>query len=272
MIDAHNHLQDRLLAPHLPGILEVLADLGFPQMIVNGTTIDDWGAVHRLAQQHRFVIPSYGLHPWYLDQRPADWEQSLRDHLENDPRACIGEVGVDHWMRDPDEEVQQTVLQRHLALAREYERPITIHCLHAWQPLTQALRESPPPSCGFLLHAFGGSHELMKQLTDLGAYFSFNPSFLHPNRTKKRAVYAEVPVDRLLVETDAPAMPPPTDLTRYPLPHEPDQPPLSHPGNLALAYEGLAEIRQIDPLHLEHIVQENFLRFTRPLAAPAWSR
>lgn len=268
LIDAHNHLQDKLLQPHFSSIFDSLEALGYPRMVVNGTTLEDWKQVSQLAAAHPFVIPSYGLHPWYLDQRPSDWETALRECLESDPGACLGEVGVDRWMHEPDEAAQREVLTRHLELACEYRRPVTIHCLRAWGWLGEILKSASPPPDGFLVHAFGGSREVMEALAEQGAYFSFNPSFLHANRHKKREVFRHVPQERLLVETDAPSMPPPPGMVRAHLPETSDGTQLSHPANLTLAYDGLAELREWSRDVLEKIVTENFDRFTRSLAKP----
>ncbi len=266
LIDAHNHLQDRRLAPRLGKIAQSLAPLGPPQMMVNGMTVEDWDAVERLAARYPWVIPNYGLHPWFLAWRPTDWESQLRARLEADPRAGIGETGVDRWMAEPDVDAQQEVLRGHLALAREFDRPMTIHCLRAWEPLLEALRASPPPGRGFLMHAFGGSREIMERLVGWGAFFSFNPSFLAEGREKKRAVYREIPSVRLLVETDAPAMPPPVAWRQVELPPAPDGTTLSHPANLLSAYEGLAQIRGLSREALERQIEENFVRFTQARA------
>lgn len=272
LIDAHNHLQDDLLQPHLDGIFDSLQKLDLSGMIVNGTTTEDWSRVAQLAAKHRSVIASYGLHPWYLDQRPRDWEATLREYLEADPSACLGETGVDRWMRDPDEPAQREVVTRHLELACEYRRPVTLHCLRAWGWLGEILRETDVPPDGFLVHAFGGSQEVMEALAEQGAYFSFNPSFLQENRHKKRAVFQQIPADRLLVETDAPSMPPPPELAREHLPPAPNGAVLSHPANIALAYDGLAELRDCSREELEPLVASNFERFTRALPRRATVR
>lgn len=263
MIDAHNHLQDPVLAGCRELWLPVLAELGIEAAVVNGTTEADWPEVERLGQEFPWVVPSYGLHPWYLDSRADRWEERLEKRLASGPGA-VGEVGLDRWMRSPDFEAQREVLKIHLRLAAKYERPITIHCLRAWGALLEILAGMPRPSCGFLLHAYGGPVEMVPQFEGLGAYFSFSASFLASGKERKLEPFRSIPAERLLIETDAPAMPPPSERLAFRLP-ESDGPPLNHPGNLAVALQGLAEVRGAPAAEIARLTRDNFSRLFRPV-------
>ena len=242
MIDAHNHLHDPRLAPHLPAILPELARLGITRAVVNGTREDDWPAVAALAREHPWIVPSFGLHPWHVATRSPDWLARLRENLDAHPGAAIGEIGLDRWMTGYDPEAQREVFTAQLALAAERNLPVTIHCLRAWGPLWDIIRTHPVPARGFLLHAYGGPEEMIRGFVHRGAYFSFNAYFLHERKAAQRAVFQHLPVDRLLVETDAPDMRPPDDQNPNPL-LAPNGAPLNHPANLALAYTALANLR-----------------------------
>ena len=145
-------------------------------------------------------------------------------------------------------------------MAAERNLPVTIHCLDAWGPLLQALRKSPRPERGFLLHAYGGSAELARDFSALGAYFSFNGYFLGERQAAKRAVFAGLPMDRLLVETDAPAMPPPSFSRPYSLPGLADGNSVNHPANIGAVYAGLATLRHLPLDTLAMQIAENFRR------------
>ena len=255
--DAHNHLQDEWLAPHLPGVLAALEALGIAGAVVNGTMDGDWEGVARLARDRAWVIPSYGVHPWRIKERTPDWEEQLRARL--DTGGAVGEIGLDRWKEGYDFEDQQAVFRAQLRMAAGRNLPATIHCLRAWGALWDIIRTEPVPECGFLLHAYGGPVEMIGGFAGRGAYFSFSGSFLAANRQAKRDAFREMPPDRLLVETDAPAMPPPLELIRYPLPDAEGEP-VNHPGNIAVACEGLAKLRGMDNREMEQIVGENFRR------------
>lgn len=275
--DAHNHLQDEWLAPHLDRVTSAWPDIAGPvgRMVVNGTHPDDWPRVASLAAGHAFVLPAYGIHPWDTGRaRTDDWLADLEGRLLADPRASVGEIGLDRWIIDsartddprlagvrraPMEE-QAAVFIPQLELSARLDRPATVHCLQAFGELLRLLREHPLPARGFLLHAYGGPAELVPDFAKLGAYFSFNPAFLDPRKTRQQEAFKHVPLDRLLCETDAPAMIPPQTWRTHKLPPAPDGSPVNHPGNIEAAYAGLASLRGIDARELERLVAENFAR------------
>jgi TatD DNase family protein len=254
--DAHNHLQDQWLAPHLPDIIETLPTLGIAGAVVNGTIDNDWDAVARLARDLPWVIPSYGLHPWRVAERSKDWEQLLRAKL--DAGGVIGEIGLDRWKEGLDFADQEHVFRAQLQIAVQRNLPATIHCLRAWGALWEIVRREEVPACGFLLHAYGGPAEMIDGFARRGAYFSFSGSFLAEDRHKKREAFRHVPLRRLLVETDAPAMPLPREFERHPLPDPSETERINHPANLLAAYEGLAHLRGMPEADLAGVVEENF--------------
>jgi TatD DNase family protein len=264
--DAHNHLQDGWFAPHLPQVLAAIEKTGVAGAVANGTIDSDWPAVAQLARDHTWVIPSYGIHPWRVPDRAKGWEALLCAML--DEGAALGEIGLDRWKEGYDLRDQEAVFRTQLRLAAERNIPATIHCLRAWGRLMDIIRAEPVPECGFLLHAYGGPAEMIEGFASRGAYFSFNGYFLAGQRNKKRETFRKVPLERLLVETDAPAMPLPAELNRHPLPDSPDAEPVNHPANIEVAYDGLAELRGLALGDLARLVEGNFRRlFGRCLRA-----
>lgn len=226
LIDAHNHLQDTRFVGGQCSIISQMRVSGIDRCIVNGTHCDDWPSVAGLANDRPdFVIPSFGLHPWKVGGRRADWLDQLKSYLDWFPNAGVGEIGLDRWIDGHDIEDQKRVFRSQLKLAVELERPCTIHCLKAWGPLLEELGASEwlPRT---LLHSFGGSIETGKRLVELGAYFSFSGYFLRPNKQKVVEVFRQLPKDRILVETDAPDMLPPDE--DRPFKHQS----FNHPANL----------------------------------------
>src|SRR5437868_11430241 len=98
LYDAHNHLQDAWLAPHRAQVFADLARLPLARAVVNGTAETDWAEVTALAREHAFILPSYGLHPWNVGNATPSWRDGLRRVLDADPRAAIGEIGLDRWI------------------------------------------------------------------------------------------------------------------------------------------------------------------------------
>ena len=259
LIDAHNHLHDALLAPHREDIFAQLAQLDLQHAVVNGTREDDWEVVATLCREHSFAIPSFGLHPWYIADRTPHWLEGLRRQLEAHPNAGVGEIGLDRWIESHDLAAQSEVFRAQLALAAELNRPVTIHCLQAWGALEETLRTHPVPTRGFLIHAYSGPAEMVPSFTARGGCFSFNAYFLHERKARQREVFRHIPMDRLLVETDAPDMAPPDGKNPHPL-RGADGKSLNHPANIALAYNALADLRGVP---LESLVQQIAANFAR---------
>src|SRR5689334_14979957 len=96
LYDAHNHLQDERLAPYLETVMPALQAEGVQAMVVNGSAEEDWPQVLSLARQYPQVIPSFGYHPWYVQERTPHWKAALVSFLEQVPSA-VGEIGLDRW-------------------------------------------------------------------------------------------------------------------------------------------------------------------------------
>lgn len=279
--DAHNHLQDEALAPHRARIVDSWASTAGSggTMVVNGTHLGDWPRVHGLATQLGFVRPAYGIHPWHAGApRPHDWLERLETRLTEDPRASVGEIGIDRWILDsarPDDrrlaslrrasiDEQIDIFLPQLALAAKLDRAATIHCLRAYGELMPLLRACARPARGFLLHAYGGPVALVPELISLGAFFSFNSAFLDPRKERARETFKHIPAHRLLCETDAPAMIPPQSWRTHKLPPARDGSPVNHPGNIDAAYAGLASLRGEEAAELTARVADNFTRLFGP--------
>ncbi|HYF37553.1 MAG TPA: TatD family hydrolase [Prosthecobacter sp.] len=259
LFDAHNHLQDERLEPHRGEMLEMLPRLRVAEMVVNGSGEDDWEAVAKLARKQDWIRPAFGLHPWYVKERSSEWREGLTKYVDEFPRGVVGEIGLDRWIENPDVEAQVECFRWQLEHAAERERPATIHCLRAWGLLDEVLRSSPLPAAGFLLHSYGGPVEMIPGFAKLGAYFSLSPYFGHERKAAQLAVFAEVPLDRLLAESDAPDMWPPDHLNGQPL-HANDGKPLNHPANLKVSYDLLAKVRGMSPEEIETQIAENYRR------------
>jgi TatD DNase family protein len=259
LTDAHCHLQEPRLAPHLDRALEQCRSAGIHRWIINGTRESDWPAVADLAGRIGGAEAAFGLHPWWQAERSANWLATLEAFLIARPSASIGETGLDRWMPSPDLADQLAVLRAHLELSRRLSRPVTLHCLKAWPELVGAVRDCPPSDRGFLLHSYAGPAEMIPRWVQVGAHFSFSPAFLHPRKAHVRRMFRDVPLERILIETDSPDMPPPAEMALFPL-ADTDGSLLNHPLNLRLCLEALAVDRGLTPGALGLILERNVER------------
>jgi TatD DNase family protein len=167
---------------------------------------------------------------------------------------------LDRWKPDLSYDGQEDVFGQQLRLAAERNLPVSIHCLQTWGRMLELLQAGRLPGRGFLLHSYGGPVEMVKPLTSLGAYFSFPGYYAHERKDRQRETFRHIPLDRLLIETDAPDQRLPDELNRYPLTDAMTGKPVNHPANLSAVYQYVAELRGLPLESLTAQVEKNFQR------------
>jgi TatD DNase family protein len=263
-IDSHCHFQDARFQDMRAAFLADLPLKGWLEAVVNGTSEADWTGVKALKEEQLWVRASYGLHPWKVMERGEGWLDVLRDFLLVDGTAAVGEIGLDRWIRPLDEAAQSACFRQQWELAVELQRAMTVHCLRAWDWLEKELKTLPPAPRGFLLHSYSGPADAIAYWVQQGAYFSVSPAFAHPKKAPALAAFGQMPLERLLVETDAPDMAPPESLNVGGVAGGLE---LNHPENLLLCYEMLAQLHGLTPLEVATQVQENHERLFGELLA-----
>ncbi len=211
LFDSHCHLQDSRLDDQLNTILRNAKNNQIMEFLCCGTCEKDWNQVQNICSLHREIIPAFGLHPWYLQNRSDRWLETLKNMLTNAPSSIVGEIGLDHATENRNDIEQRDVFMAQLQLAIELDRPVSMHCRKAWDTLLDCLKITKKPPRGFAIHSYSGSVELIEPLVEYGAYFSFSGSVtFHRNHRAHKACVA-VPDDRLLIETDTPDIMPVID-------------------------------------------------------------
>lgn len=259
LYDAHNHLQDDRFGGRQAELLSACRRVGVVRMVVNGACEADWPQVLELARAHPEVLPSFGYHPWYLHEHTPQWREILVQYLDKIP-AAVGEIGLDRWKPGLPYAGQEEMFIAQLRLAAERNLPVSIHCLQAWGRMLEILQTEPRPACGFLLHGYGGPVEMVKAFVALGAYFSLPGYYAHERKERQRATFRQIPIERLLLETDAPDQLLPDERNTHPLPGVSGGAALNHPANLAAVYEFAMELRGLPREELVAQVEANFLR------------
>ncbi len=260
LYDAHCHLQDPRLASQLDTLSVRYESAEIAGVVVNGTRESDWSQVVELTDRFPFVKPSFGLHPWFVNEASADWKNRLEDLWGKYPESGVGEIGLDRWIEGYDLERQLEAFDWQLQQGKMLDRPVSIHCLRAWGILLERLQKVGAPERGFLLHSYGGSQELVRPLAGLGAYFSISAYFALDRKKSQHAALRAIPLDRLLIETDAPDMLGPDRFRKFELAQE-DGEAINHPANLPGVYEFVAQLRAIPSGELSEAVAENWNRF-----------
>ncbi|KAK4272283.1 hypothetical protein QN277_020864 [Acacia crassicarpa] len=206
LFDAHCHLQDSRILSKTPQLIKAAQDNGVVCFAVNGVSEKDWHLVKEMSENHPSVIPCFGLHPWFVAQRSPSWFKTLKEYFDATPSAAVGEIGVDKGShgRQIDFSEQVQVLRQQLELAKELNKPASVHCVRAFGDLLELMKSIGPFPAGVILHSYLGSAEMVPEFSKLGAYFSFSGFLMSLKVNKAKKMLKMVSSDRILLETDAP--------------------------------------------------------------------
>ena len=209
LLDTHAHLDfDDFDADRAELLLQMRAN-GIAGAIVPSVSPQNWSQVIELAKQHQLYY-GLGIHPWWMTvhglyEDMTALSQAL-DKAQADIRlVAIGETGLD-GSKGPALAIQLEYLKRHLALAEQYRLPIILHCVKAYIPLIELLRQFP--QVRGVVHGFGGSLEVAQEFVQLGFYIGIGGLILNHNAKKLRRCVTHISDNYLLPETDSPAMAP----------------------------------------------------------------
>lgn len=252
LFDAHIHWQDERLKDSFDSDYKNARTLGIEAWICAGTFPQDWERIKELSS-FEGIVPAYGLHPWYLLTHVNDegWKDDLRRRLKASS-AFVGEIGLDTMIDVPwEKQVEAFLFQWRLAL--ELDRPVIVHCRKAYEALRELIMKEGLPSRGFLLHSYSGSIEQIDEFVKMGAYFSVSGNITSPQNKKAKLNALKIPEDRILIETDAPAMNPFIEGKKWEG--------LNRPQHLIYVFKELAVLKKIEESKLSSMIEKNFKTF-----------
>jgi TatD DNase family protein len=247
-VDSHCHLDFPELAADLPALLDAMAAARVTHALCISVNLPDWPAVHALALSHPNLYATVGVHPDYPDTP----EPSIDDLVERAARpkvVAIGETGLDYYRLGEPLDWQRERFRTHIRAARESGKPLIVHTRAAPEDTLAILREERAGQAGGVMHCFTESRDFARAALDLGFYISFSGIVTFNNAHALREVAAEVPDDRLLIETDAPYLAPVPFRGR-----------VNEPAYVAKVAERLAAVRGQAPEHIAAVTTDNFYR------------
>ncbi|WP_125779502.1 TatD family hydrolase [Pseudoalteromonas rubra] len=205
-IDTHCHLDFDELRERLPQHLADAQALGVERCVVPGVTLVQSRTLRAFAKQYPGVKIAFGLHPYFMAQHKAgDMAQlAALAHRHSSELVAIGECGIDATVEDIP--AQQQLFIEHIALANALKLPLIVHHRKSHHLLAAAFKQLPPQNGG-VIHAFSGSLQDANTYLKLGFKLGVGGTISYPRAAKTRTTLAQVPLDSLLLETDAPSMP-----------------------------------------------------------------
>lgn len=253
LVDSHVHLDVPEFDLDRECVLARARAVGVGLQIVPAITREGWESLRDLCARHADLVPAYGLHPMYLDRHRPQHLEALELWIQRERPAAIGECGLDFFVRDLDRDAQLAYFERHLQLAKRFDLPLIVHARRALDEVTAAVRRVG--GVRGIVHSFGGSFEQARQLWRLGWMIGVGGPVTYARATRLRRLVTEMPLEFLVLETDAPDQP---TADRRGQRNEPAQ-------LLAVARE-VAQLRRVPESEVAHATSANVFRLlNRPL-------
>lgn len=253
LIDTHVHLEDEAFDPDRKAVLQQAHAAGVKTMINAGSTPGANRAAQVLVEQYAGLYAAVGLHPHEFAAPAEEKLADLPGQLCQEKIVALGEIGLDyHVFPDyppPNREAQQAAYQRQLQLARIFELPLIIHVREAQADALRMLKAAGPfPNAG-VFHCYAGGEEFLAASLALGFYIGVGGPVTYPKSDALRAAVKQAPADRLLLETDAPYLPPQTRRGQR-----------NNPAAVREVAQAVAELRGVTPDALAAQTSENARR------------
>lgn len=244
LVDSHCHLDAAEFDADREAVIARAREAGVHKQIVPAVDAAGWPKLRDICAMDAGLFPAYGLHPMYLDAHRPQHLRELRDWIERERPVAVGECGLDYFIEGLDAEAQQRYFEGQLALARDFDLPVIVHARRAVDAVIAAVKR-----IGHLrgvVHSFSGSGEQARQLWQLGFLVGLGGPVTYDRANRLRKLAATMPIEHLLLETDAP-----------------DQPDAgirgerNEPARLVTVLETIAQLRDEDPALIAQATSRN---------------
>ncbi len=234
MIDSHCHLDASEFDIDRDTVIARARAAGVSRQIVPAVGAAGWETLRDMCIKVSGLYPAYGLHPMYLAEHRPEHLTLLRDWIERERPVAVGECGLDFFVEGLDPAQQSLYFDGQLRLARDFKLPVIVHARRAVDQVMAAIRRFGP--LRGVVHSFSGSADQAKRLYDHGFLIGLGGPVTYPRANRLRTLAAELPIECLLLETDAP-----------------DQPDSAHrgqrnePARLTMVRDTIAALRNVEP-------------------------
>ncbi len=252
IIDSHAHYDDEAFNEDREYLLNEINENGVIGILNCASSYDSLKTTDQLTKDHDFIFGALGIHPENANEMKIDTLDEIKAYIKNNDKiVAIGEIGLDYyWDENPPKDIQKDVFRRHMNLAKELNYPVVIHDRDAHQDTLEIIKEFPEVTG--VVHCFSGSVEFAKECIKLGYYIGITGVVTFKNAKKVVEVVREIPLEKILVETDCPYMAP-----------EPNRGKRNKSDYIEYIITKIAEIKNIDPYEANLRFNENFFRLIR---------
>jgi TatD DNase family protein len=258
LVDSHCHLDFPDFASELDAVVARAADAHLMRLVTISTRVRRFAGVLAIAERFPDVFCSVGTHPHYAHEELDVTPDDLVAHTRHPKVVAIGEAGLDYHYDNSPRDAQERGFRNHIAAARATGLPLVIHAREADADVAQILEEETGQGAfPAVLHCFTGGPELARRAVALGLYVSFSGILTFKNSSVLRTVAAELPADRILVETDAPYLAP-----------NPFRGKRNEPAYVVETAKILAETRGVSFAQIAQQTSDNFFRLFNKVPRP----
>ena len=208
MIDSHCHLDHEPLLENLTDVVNRAKEIGITKLLTICTTLDSFERIKTIVETDKMIYGTYGIHPHETENNTVNKNTIIKAVKENNKIIGVGETGLDFFYSHSNRDKQISSFKAHIEASIELNKPIIIHSRNAESETFDILNSYKNSELKILMHCFTGSLEFSKKLLTLDAFFSASGIITFKNSLDLQETFKNIPLDKLLVETDSPFLAP----------------------------------------------------------------
>jgi len=252
LIDSHAHLEMPDFKRDLEQVIQRAKESGVGYIFTVGTEKKDWKRALEIADSHPSIYAILGVHPHHAKEVDDQTYPTLRELCRNGRVKAYGEIGLDFFRNLSPRDIQLKRFREQIALAKELRLPMVVHDREAHQETLEILKSEKAEECGGIIHCFSGDYAMAKACMGMGFYISIPGNITFKNAEGLREIVKNIPLESLLVETDAPFLTP-----------DPFRGKRNEPSYVRYTTDKVAEIKKVPFEKVAEVTSENALRVYR---------
>ena len=248
MIDSHCHLDHEPLVDNIKDVISRCKKEGINKVLTISTTLSGFPKILEIVDKDEMIFGTFGIHPHETDTDQLSKDEIIKKIKSNDKIIGVGETGLDFYYNNSDKDKQIESFKNHINAALDLDIPLIVHSRNAELETYEILKNSHN-SLKILMHCFTGSLPFAIKLMEFNTYFSASGIITFKNSTDLQNTFKELPLERLLIETDSPFLAP-----------EPMRGKKNEPSFVRFTLKKLSDLKDIDTQELDRITTDNFNR------------
>jgi len=208
LIDTHTHIDLENFKDRFDEVMSNAEKSGIEKVVIPGVEPKGFARIFELCEKYKNIYGAVGIHPEDVHSFDKNTENLIKEYLKNPKIIAVGEIGLDYYWDKSHIDLQKEIFEKQINIAKEFNKPILVHDREAHQDTFDILKKTNAKDVGVVMHCFSGSPEFAMECVKEGFYIALGGVVTFKNAKKAKEVAQIVPLNRLLLETDAPYMAP----------------------------------------------------------------